>query len=373
MKKLSTNILLIGTGIDCPDIEYASGFRADGPVVFMRKGRRQYLVVPQFELGRARNSGRHVEVVTPDTLNLSGGKRKGASEWALRLLQKCRVRMVTVPAFFPYGAAKRLERAGIRVRVAKGEVFPERAVKTRDEVRKIRESQQAAVIAIRAAVAMIARSEISVADSLRIKGRHLTSEDIQRTITRVLLDHDCLCKEAIVAGGERAADPHDRGEGPLYAHESIIIDIFPQHMKHGYWGDLTRTIVKGKPSSRLKRMYYAVKAAQSAALNRVKAGVKCATVHRHAVEEFERRGFKTEVVDKRAVGFTHSTGHGVGLAIHEAPSISAGDQRLKSGNVITIEPGLYYPDIGGVRIEDTIVVTPGGWRYLVPCEKRFEV
>ena len=101
---------------------------------------------------------------------------------------------------------------------------------------------------------------------------------------------------------------------------------------------------------------------------------KCSTINRAVVDEFIRRGFVTAVVDGRPEGFIHSTGHGVGLEIHERPSVSGmSDERLRSGNVITIEPGLYYPDMGGIRIEDTIVVVPGGWRYLVPCEKKFSL
>ena len=131
--------------------------------------------------------------------------------------------------------------------------------------------------------------------------------------------------------------------------------------------------MRGRPSRELRKMYQAVKRAQEEALRAVKAGVKGSTVHRRVVAEFERRGYATREENGRQVGFIHGTGHGVGLAIHEAPGVGLRDVRLRSGNVITVEPGLYYPDVGGVRIEDTVVVTPAGWRYLVPCEKRFEV
>lgn len=386
MKKGFTKaILLVGTAETCPNIEYATGFRSSDPVVYLQDGRVGHLVVPQLEFGRAeliigdlsadRRSGPRVKVnvLTAGTLNIRTAKQRQLTEWALKLLKRRRIRVVTVPPFFPHGVARRLERAGIRIVITAGELFPGRAVKTNSEIRKIRESQQAAVIAMRSACSMIADSEIDGAGHLRLKGKHLTCEIIRHTITRVLLDHDCLCREIIVAAGRRTANPHEKGEGPLSAHETVVIDIFPQHLVHGYWGDLTRTIVKGCPSPLLKKMYHAVKAAQNAALNRVKPGVKCASVHQCAVDEFKRRGFETTVVKGRSTGFFHSTGHGVGLSIHEAPSISAADGRLRSGNVITIEPGLYYPDIGGVRIEDTIEVTSSGWRYLVPCEKKFEI
>jgi len=283
------------------------------------------------------------------------------------------VRRVKVPGSFPHGVAVRLQRKGIRVDVAEKDLFPERAVKRPDELRKIKETQQAAVIAMRTAIETVAASEIDGRWFLVWKRKKLTAGDVRRIITRVLVEHDCLSTETIVAGGKQAVDPHERGEGPLRAHETIVNDIFPRHLTHGYWGDLTRTILKGEAPASLRTMYQAVKAAQTAALNRVRAGARGAAVHRAAVAEFERRGFKTVVADGKGSGFVHSTGHGVGLAIHEGPTVGPGPGRLKIGNVITIEPGLYYPGIGGIRIEDTIVVTRTGWRYLVPCEKQFEV
>jgi Xaa-Pro aminopeptidase len=278
-----------------------------------------------------------------------------------------------VPPLFPHGVAMRLKKKGVRVSIAETPLFPEREVKRPDECRHIAEAQQAAVIAMRAAIALIAEAEVDSADCLCRNSRRLTAGDIRAAIMKVLFDHACIGREIIVAGGVQGADPHEMGEGPLRAHEAIVIDIFPQHQVHGYWGDLTRTVVKGAPSRELKRMYQAVKAAHAAALNAVRAGVKTGTVHAAAAAALDRRGFRTERRGDRNVGFIHSTGHGVGLAIHEAPTVSPSGGRLRAGNVITIEPGLYYPELGGVRIEDTIVVTRTGWRYLVPCEKKFQV
>lgn len=372
-KKLTGAILLLGDAQNCPDIEYATGFRAVDPVLFLRKGSRTCLVVPQLEIGRAERTARGVRVFTPEKLGLSGMRRRRFGEWAAALLKEERLRAVTVPGSFPHGVAVRLQKKGIRVMVAAQELFPERAVKRPDEIRKIKESQQAAVIAMRAAIHRIARADIDTNGFLILDGKKLTADDIQRTITRVLVEHGCLSKDTIVAGGQQAVDPHETGEGPLKAHEAIVIDIFPRHLTHGYWGDLTRTVVRGTAPASLRLMYQAVKAAQAAALNHVRAGARAESIHRAATNEFEKRGFKTEIVDGKGSGFIHSTGHGVGLAIHEAPSVGPGAGRLRSGNVITIEPGLYYSGIGGIRIEDTVVVTPAGWRPLVPCERKFEV
>ncbi|MBW2690651.1 MAG: aminopeptidase P family protein [Deltaproteobacteria bacterium] len=373
-RKQSTRpILLIGTAETSPDFEYSSGFRAPDPAVFLWTSKMGYLVVSALEFGRASRISKHVKAVTPEQLGLGKNKRRQLGHWALALLQWQAVKTVTIPPSFPYGAGQLLKKNGIRVIVAKGALFPSRAVKTDAEVRKIRESQQAAVIALRSAVAMIAASSIEENGGLRSKGEILTSEMVQRTIARVLLDHNCFSRETIVACGNQGADPHEKGHGPLAAGEPVVIDIFPQHLDHGYWGDLTRTVVRGIATAQTKKMYRAVRAAQYAALAKIRPGVKCSTVHGCAVTEFERRGFRTETIDSRCMGFIHSTGHGVGLAIHEEPALGQTDKRLRTGHVVTVEPGLYYPDIGGIRIEDTIVVTKTGWRYLVPCEKKLEV
>lgn len=369
----SKPILMAGTTDSFPSIEYASGFRAPDPVVLLKSGAEIFLIVPQMEFGRASRTERAVSVFTPETLGLEGAARGKLGEWALRMLRKLGIKAVTVPVLFPHGVAKYLEEHGIRVLVAAHDLFPERAVKSPDELRKIRESQQAAVIAMRAAIAHINAAEIDNSGSLRFRGKIVSSESVREIISRILFEHNCMPKDVIVAGGAQAADPHEAGSGPLHAGETIVIDIFPRNMTHGYWGDLTRTVVKGNASPFIKRIYHAVKAAQLVALSRVKAGVNGATVHRSVVDEFRRRKLLGNPYDDRSTGFIHSTGHGVGLSIHEAPSVSTAEGRLKAGNVITIEPGLYYPGIGGVRIEDTIFVTHTGWRYLVPCEKKFEV
>ncbi|MBN1672202.1 MAG: aminopeptidase P family protein [Kiritimatiellae bacterium] len=373
MKRSKGAILLFGSSDDCVDIPYLTGLTVTDPVILLVKGRERFLVVPPLEQGRAQRVAAGARVMTPQDLNLRGTNRRRLSGWAVGLLRAVRVRRVWVEPRFPVGVARRLERAGVTVHVSDEPLFPEREVKTAEEIARIKEAQQAAVIAMRAAVGMIGAAQPDAGGGLRLERRPLTAQDVRRAIHRALLDQNCAGRDTIVAGGRQAADPHETGSGVLRANEAIVIDIFPRHIGHGYWGDLTRTVVKGEPAPALRRMYAAVRAAQQAALARIRPGVKTASVHRCAVEEFRKRGFKTEVSDGRPAGFIHSTGHGVGLAIHEGPGVGPGPGRLRSGHVITVEPGLYYPEIGGIRIEDTVVVTPRGWRYLAPCEKKFEL
>lgn len=365
--------VLAGDSLSHPDLLYATGFMAPDPIVYVQRGRRKVLIVSSLEWGRARQDtlGRGITVLTPQHLGLDGDQRRDLSAWIQAALIPFDSRRIKVPSDFPYGLVCKLKERRIIVTLLAGDAFPQRRVKRADEVVCIRQSQRAAVIAMRAACAMIAETTIDSTGRLRIGSAVLTSEAVQRRIAEVLLRQDCHSGDTIVAGGVQGADPHERGHGPLKAHEPIVIDIFPRHQRHGYWGDITRTVVKGFPSKELRRMYGAVKAAQVAALKTIGAGASGKRAHQAAVHVFERAGFKTERREDGFTGFIHSTGHGVGLAIHEAPSLGGVDCRLREGDVVTVEPGLYYPEYGGIRIEDTVVVTRDGWRYLAPCEKRF--
>jgi Xaa-Pro aminopeptidase len=156
------------------------------------------------------------------------------------------------------------------------------------------------------------------------------------------------------------------------ADEPIIIDIFPRNKRDRYYADMSRTVIKGEATERLADMYDAVLLAQETAIAMVKPGVRCSDIHSRVCEIFEEKGYAT-YKSGSSVGFIHSTGHGVGLEIHEAPPVGERDVVLEEGNVITIEPGLYYPDVGGIRLEDLILVTADGHENLTEMEKRFLV
>lgn len=372
-KPLTWPRLLIAGAGDASDLRYGSGFTPVDPIVFLHDGRAKHLVVPLLEIGRARQEAPGAHVWSPPELGVPLSRRRSVAEWALALLRRTGHRRVQVPPAFPLAAARRLERGGVRVRVADDEIYPQRAVKTPDEVARIAGVQRAAVAALRAAVREIRRARVNARGELVRAGRRLTAEDVKQVIEAELLRHECQSRDTIVACGRHAADPHDRGTGPLRAGETIVLDIFPQHKRHGYWGDLTRTLVKGRARPELRRLYETVRLAQRLALRRVRAGRRSDEVHEAVRAFFARAGYVTERRDGLPVGFFHGTGHGVGLDIHEAPSLSTASTRLRAGHVVTVEPGLYYPELGGVRIEDTVLVTRGGCRILHPCEDVFEV
>src|SRR5437667_72726 len=206
---------------------------------------------------------------------------------------------------------------------------------------------------------------------LKWSGKTVTSEIQRAEIDSAILRAGGVPTNTIVAGGDQACDPHERGFGPLRADSLIILDIFPRDGKTGYWGDMTRTVVRGRASEQQRKLWEAVKAGQALALKRIKAGVDGMSIHKAITELFDRRGFPTEVRNGRRVGVFHGTGHGLGLEIHEYPRLQK--VTLKAGQCLTVEPGLYYPGIGGARIEDVVIVEKDGCRILSKFPKQLEI
>lgn len=359
---------LLSSGNDQTDIQYLTGFSApDDFLLLSEKGEITMLVSP-LEAGRAKETVPTATVLSPKDLVMPPKEAGSPCAWALALLKHRRVNSVVVSSRFPASIADRLRSEGKKVLVSTKPLFPQRAIKTKTEIKAIKASQEAAVAGMQKAISIIRQAGIKKTGELTFGGLIVDSDLIRRHIDEVLLNHNCAANETIVACGPDTANPHEKGHGPLRIGEPIIIDIFPRHRESGYWGDLTRTIVKGHPKDGVAEMFLAVKQSQELALSLVKPGAKGEQIHRQVENFLARAGFPTEWGEKPK-GFFHGTGHSVGLDIHESPGISRARSVLKTGNVITIEPGLYYPDKGGVRIEDTVEITTSGWRYLCPCEK----
>ncbi|MCA9355025.1 M24 family metallopeptidase [Candidatus Kaiserbacteria bacterium] len=205
-----------------------------------------------------------------------------------------------------------------------------------------------------------------------------TSEEAHKIIDEVLKDHDCESPHGhIVAGGAQSAKPHEIGEGEIEKGVPIVIDIFPRSRTTGYFADMSRTVCIGQPSDKLQKMYHDVLSLQLLAISMIKPGVKCSEIHTAVADHFKKAGYVTSGKGEEfrfAEGFVHSVGHGVGLNIHEAPYLgSESVDVLCEGDVITIEPGLYYKEIGGVRLEDLLVVTSEGSENLTNYPKNISI
>lgn len=200
-----------------------------------------------------------------------------------------------------------------------------------------------------------------------------TSEEAHQIVDSVLEKHGCESPERhIVASGPASAEPHEKGSGPISRGVPIVIDIYPRSKTTGYFADMSRTVCIGEPSPELQKMYDATLAAQEIAIKMVRPGVNFLEIQEAVEKLFSERGFKTSGTGKEfpfAEGFVHSIGHGVGQILHDAPHVRKGRTTLQEGDIVTIEPGLYYKDIGGVRLEDMLLVIPEGSRNLTQFPK----
>jgi len=225
-----------------------------------------------------------------------------------------------------------------------------------------------------AGIDAVRRTEIRKDGYLYLEGTQFTSEILKRIINTAIMAQGYVPSHTIAASGDQCVDPHNQGSGPIRANTSIIMDIFPRSQQTGYFGDITRTVVRGRASEKLKRAYDCVAKGQEIGFRRIKDGASAYDIHYQIVDYFKSEGFPTGPMNGRMQGFFHGTGHGLGLDIHEAPSFGQRNKNaLRSGNVVTVEPGLYYQGMGGVRLEDVVVVTKTGCRNLVQIPKFLEV
>lgn len=371
-------LLMVADSEHDADMLYATGLFVPDPFIYLRRRGRVTLVMSDLELDRARRLARHCRVLALSAyqrrLQREGVKRPGLAHVIRLLLRQRRLRSVTVPRQFPYGLARELAGMGVRVRPCRGAAFPEREQKSPEEVKKISAALTMAEVGMAEAMQVLRAAKVGRDGRLLHQGAPLTSEKLRSVIGCAILQANGLAAHTIVAGGRQGCDPHESGHGPLRANEPIIIDIFPRSQRTGYFGDITRTVVRGRASEGVRRLYDTVKRAQELAFSRIRAGVKGAAVHRAVQEFFEREGYQTRRRDNHMEGFFHGTGHGLGLEIHESPRLSVhSTDTLKPGHVVTVEPGLYYPGLGGVRLEDVALVTARGARNLTRFEKVLEL
>jgi Xaa-Pro aminopeptidase len=307
-------------------------------------------------------------------LRREGMKNPGFADVLPLILRAQGVRKLLVPPTFPLGLAAELRRRRIFVKPSEGSFFPARELKSAAEVKKISAALMMAEVGMAEAMHVLRAARIGKDRRLMHHNLPLTSEKLRAVIETAIIRANGVANHTIVAGGKQGCDPHETGYGPLRAHEPIILDIFPRSQKTGYFGDITRTVVRGRASEAVRKVYDTVFRAQEAAFNMMVAGTRTSDVHKTVQEVFTREGYKTGKVNGRMQGFFHGTGHGLGLEIHEPPRTGPhSDGVLKAGQVVTVEPGLYYPRIGGVRLEDVALVTNGRPRNLTRFEKVLEL
>src|SRR5713101_5877995 len=375
MSRDKTTRLIVAASENDADMLYATRFFAPDPFIFLERNGKRILVLSDLEIDRGRRQAKADEFVSLNKLEREvQGKDRHAPPYEKVLahfLRKRGVRSTIVPANFPLRYAEELVANKIRVRATNGLFWPQREAKSDKEIEMIGRALRITETGLKRAVEILKASRVGAGKRLRWSGKTLTSEMLRAEIDSAILRAGGVPTGTIVAGGDQACDPHERGFGPLYANSLIILDVFPRDAKTGYFGDMTRTVLCGRASEAQRKLWETVKAGQALALKKIKAGVDGMTIHKAIQNLFRERGFPTEVRNGKNVGFFHGTGHGLGLEIHDYPRLQKGT--LKDRQVLTVEPGLYYPGLGGARHEDVVVVTETGCKILSRFPKKLEI
>ena len=372
------NLLMVADSEHDANMLYAVGMFLPDPFIYFRVDGKCHIVVSDQELDRARRKARHCRVISysqcVERLKREGVKKPTVAAVVHLVLSERETKKILVPPNFPHGLAKDLRQHKIKVRVKKGSLFPQRELKGLDEVRKISGALTMAEVGLAEGIQALKNSKIGNDGKLTYHGAPLTSEKLRGIIDTAILQAGGQPSHTVVAGGKQACELHEQGHGPLRAHEPIIIDVFPRSQKTGYYGDIARTVVRGRASEAVRKLYDTVERAQQLVFAKLLADIPAAEVHKEALDFFDKQGYKTGRKNGHMQGFFHGLGHGLGMDVHEAPRVNVNSSDvLEAGHVVTVEPGLYYPEIGGVRLEDVASITPTGARNLTKFEKSLEV
>jgi len=380
-------LLLYSDSFRDANMYYLTKFLAPDPFIFLKRADSDpTIVVNQMEYPRAQKQSiiktvkSYVDYNYLNTLKTAKDPQIGAMKFIAKVAKKelGAKTKICVPPNFPVIAADVLRNEGLNVNPMFGVVEKARETKDKQEVETIKEIQQVNEKVTSEAIELIANSDVESNKTLHYKGEPLTVGKIKSFFGSKLLENGCLPEEdIIVACGTKSSDPHYVGEAEdkLKADQPIILDIYPRSIQKRYWTDMTRTIVKGRASDKLKKMFDAVFEARNASLDAIQAGAVGSQVYDVCCDVLEKAGYETTRGGKKITkGMTHSLGHGVGLQIHESPRMSElYTSPLKAHSIVTVEPGLYDPQIGGVRLEDIIEVTKSGYNNLTKMEIKLEI
>src|SRR5437870_8884863 len=310
-----TRLIVAQSDIDA-DMLYATKFWAGDPFIFLEQNGKRTVVLSDLEMGRGRRTAKVDEFVSFNQLEREvQGKSKQAPPYEKMLTHFHRqrgVKSAPVPANFPLGFARALAKDDVDLATTNGLFWPEREAKTDEELKLIGRALRITETGLKRAIEVLKASK-PAGKKLRWSGKPLTSEILRAEIDSAMLRAGGTPTNTIVAGGDQACDPHERGSGPLYANSLIILDIFPRDAKTGYWGDMTRTVVRGRASEAQRKLWQTVLDGQELALREIKAGIDGMKIHKAIQQLFKKRGYPTEVRKGKHVGFFHGTGHGLGL------------------------------------------------------------
>lgn len=364
-----TNVVIVGDTVRSADLRHEVPISVPDPFLYAETGGKRYAVAPAMEVARLRELP-GLEALPPEEFGFDELMAKGldrveiGKEVRLRALRSFGIESAIVPPTFPLEVADHLRANGIDLTADRRFFEDRRRVKNEFEIAGIRRAQKATEAAMATARDILRRAKRDNG-GLTVDGEVLTSELLKSRIGEVFNAHDVVGEDMIVSHGPQSAIGHDDGSGAILPDEPIVFDLYPRDRASGCYADMTRTFVVGTPSDEVVEYQRLCLEALQRALGDIRAGVECKSIHDGTCDIFEAAGYptlRTKEHGKALVdGFYHSLGHGVGLAVHEQPLLGpATDEKLLSGDVVTVEPGLYRQGMGGVRLEDLVLVTEAG-------------
>jgi Xaa-Pro aminopeptidase len=364
------SVLIYADTIRSPELRHEVPAEIMDPFLYAEVDGRRYAVVSQLETQTVNESAPDIEVIGPEQLGWDElverhpSWEEAGQELVVRACRRMGITEAVAPSTFPLELADRLRAAGIEL-TADRELFESRRrAKNPDELAGIARAQRAAEAAMEAAAAML-RSAEPADDVLNVDGEPLTSERLKEAMADAMSSHPVTCEEPIVAPGAQAALGHERGYGPIAPGQAVVIDLWPQDRKSACFADMTRTFVVGDPPAEIREWHALCREALDRAVAAIRPGVTGREVFEIVCDLFGEHSLPTQLSkppgETLREGFFHSLGHGVGLEVHEEPGLGrTRGEELVAGDVLAVEPGLYRPDIGGVRLEDLVLVTETG-------------
>ncbi len=333
---------------------------------------KSILILRDIEMHRARLHARVDQVSCPaefaPAAGLSGDRETATAQATAECLRRNGVKSVVADRTLPLIFADVIRAAGIEVNCDREKGVVDRRAKDEQEIQWLREAQATTEGAMEMACRLVGRAKPAADGVLMHDGAPLTSGRVRFEIDVWLLKQGYSNVPSIVAGGPQGADCHDIGHGPLRTGQPVIVDIFPQNRTTRYNGDCTRTVVNGPISDELRRMHAAVVAAKAAGQAATRPGVTGESVHQAVIDTIRQHGYQIGIPAASEpdsyCAMVHGTGHGIGLDVHESPLLDFKGPTLLLGDALTIEPGLYSKAIGGIRVEDMVIVNEQGCESL---------
>ena len=369
------DVLIYSDTIRSPELRHEIPTLITDPFLYAERDGRRYAVISQLDADGARTAAPGLEVLAPeelgqDELIASGMPRDEVQhEVVVRACRKLEIASAAVPPVFPIALADHLRGAGLELSADRALFVDRRLVKNDAELAGIRRAQKAADAGMRVAADMLRAAEPGDG-VLMLAGEPLTSERIKVPVEAAFAEHGAAIDEFIVASGPRTAVGHDMGSGPIAPGAPIVIDMWPWDRATGCFSDMTRSFAVADPGPELREWYALCREALERAVAATRPGVTGFELFKLVCDFFESHGHPTQLSKQPGEilrdGFFHGLGHGVGLEVHEEPSLGrAGkNQPLKAGEVVAIEPGLYRHGYGGCRVEDLVLVTEDGAEVL---------